>query len=43
MTIRRHPVDTAILCGLVIGHIAVAVTAARMIHALTQWGRRNEL
>lgn len=40
---RRHPVDTAILTGLIVGHIAVAATAARIIHALTRWGRRNEL
>ena len=41
MTTRRHPADTAILAGLAIGHIAVAVTAARMIHAFVKWSARN--
>lgn len=40
---RRHPVDTAILTGLVIGHIAGAVAIARSLRAFTGWYRRNEI
>lgn len=40
---RRHPVDTAILTGLIVGHITGAIIIARTAHALVQWSRRNEL
>ena len=39
---NRHTIDTAILAGLALGHIAVAAAIARTIHAAHAWAHRND-